>query len=107
MGGIAIALLISSSKIFKKFRRQYLLLLNDLVMKKNDEKNSATGNKQSDFAGTQPDKYGPPKTKNEDDNPIDSDEAQNVTDDTERLSGKDAEHARNKATEGIKQRKEG
>ena len=34
------------------------------------------------------------------DNPVDQQEAQNVVDGAERLSGKDAEEARNKATEG-------
>jgi hypothetical protein len=65
--------------------------------------NSATGNKQSDFAGTNPDKYGPPKPENQQDNPINSGEAQNITDGSERISGKEADKARNKATEGIRQ----
>lgn len=38
----------------------------------------------------------------EHDNPIQDEEAQNVKDSDERISGKEAEHARNKAKEGIK-----
>jgi hypothetical protein len=69
-------------------------------METDNEKNSATGNKQSDYAGTNPNKYGTPKPENEQDNPIDAGEAQNVTDGAERLSGKEAEEARNKAMSG-------
>ena len=75
-------------------------------MQQDNDKNSASGNKQSDFAGTNPDRYGPPKAENEQDNPVDAGEAQNVTDGAERLSGDEAERARNKATEGMKQRRE-
>jgi hypothetical protein len=63
------------------------------------DKSSATGNKQSEYAGTNPDRYGPPKPDNEQENPVNPGEAQNVTKGQEQLSGKDAEHARNKANE--------
>lgn len=66
-------------------------------MEKNNEKNSATGNRQSELAGTNPDRYGTPKSEEQQDNPVDAGEAQNVTDGTERLSGKEAEEARRKA----------
>ena len=62
-----------------------------------DNDKSATGNKQSDFAGTNPDRYGQPA--DDQDNP----EAQNVTDGTERMSGDEATDARNKANEGSRQ----
>lgn len=68
-----------------------------------DEKNSVSGNKQSDFAGTNPDRYGDPKPEYMQDNPIADEEAQNVTEGERPLSGKDAEHERNKATEGNRQ----
>ena len=67
------------------------------VMENDKEKNSASGNKQSDFAGTNPNRYDAPKPEDEQDNPIDPGEAQNVTDGPERLSGKEAEEARRKA----------
>ena len=70
-------------------------------MEQQNEKNSATGNKQSDFAGTNPDRYGPPEQ--EQDNPVNAQEAQNVTDGSERMSGDEANKSRNKATEGIRQ----
>jgi hypothetical protein len=66
-------------------------------METRKEKNSATGNKQSDYAGTNPDRYGDPKPENEQDNPVNDNEAQNVTDSPERLSGEEAEKARRKA----------
>jgi len=66
-------------------------------MTNDKEKNSASGNKQSDFAGTNPGRYGDPKPENEQDNPITDEEAQNVTDGTERLSGEEAEKATRKA----------
>jgi hypothetical protein len=69
---------------------------NDTNMSKDKEKNSATGNKQSDFAGTNPDRYGAAKNEEEQNNPIDAREAQNVTE-GERISGKEAEDARRKA----------
>jgi len=40
------------------------------------------------------------------DNPINPQEAQNVSDSGERLSGKDAKQARNKADEGLRQQRE-
>jgi hypothetical protein len=66
-------------------------------MQTDKDKNSATGNDQSSFAGTNPDRYGAPKPEEEQDNPIDAGEAQNVTEGEERLSGKEAEDARRKA----------
>ena len=45
------------------------------------------------------------KKENNLDNPINPQEAQNVMDSNERLSGKDAEHARNKTDEGLKQQR--
>ena len=65
-----------------------------------DEKNSATGHNQSDFAGTDTDRYSAPKPADEQDNPIQDQEAQNVTDGTERMSGDEADEARNKANQG-------
>ena len=64
-----------------------------------NEENSASGNRQSDFAGTNPDKYGQPKAADEQDNPIQDEEAQNVTDGAGRLSGEEAEKAANKANQ--------
>lgn len=72
-------------------------------METDREKNSATDNNQSSFAGTNPDKYGAPKPADEQDNPINPQEAQNVTDGAERMSSEEAEKARNKATDGIRQ----
>jgi hypothetical protein len=69
-------------------------------MEQDNEKNSASGNKQSDFAGTNPDRYGAPKPLEEQDNPINAGEAQNVTDGSERLSGEEAAHETRKATQG-------
>lgn len=46
------------------------------------------------------------KKENNLDNPINPQESQNVTDNSERLPGKEAEHARNKANEGLKQQRE-
>lgn len=40
------------------------------------------------------------------DNPINPHEAQNVSDSSERLSGKDARQARNKADEGLRRERE-
>jgi hypothetical protein len=54
--------------------------------------------KQPDYDKQNLDKY---------DNPIQNDEAQNVTESDERLSGKEAEKARNKADENMKQEKNG
>jgi hypothetical protein len=60
------------------------------------------GHKQSDYAGTNTEKYGDPKPASEQDNPIQEQEAQNVRE-GKRITGKEAEHARNKAREGIRQ----
>lgn len=68
------------------------------------ETNPASGNKQSDFAGTNTERYGDAKPVNDQDNPVNSQESQNVTDGTERISGKEAEHARNKANQGKRKR---
>jgi hypothetical protein len=75
----------------------FALLFKTSIMDTDKEKNSASGNKQSDFAGTNPDRYGDPKPENEQDNPIDAGEAQNVTDGAERISGEEAEKATRKA----------
>ena len=69
-------------------------------MSTNNDKNETTGHQQSNFAGTNTDRYGAPKPLDEQDNPVNSQEAQNVTDGGERLSGEEAEHARRKANEG-------
>ena len=68
-----------------------------------EETKNAAGHKQSDFAGTNPDNYGQPKPENEQDNPINDAEAQNVTDGERGLTEEETEHAKNKATEGIRQ----
>lgn len=60
------------------------------------------GHKQSSFAGTNTDKYGDPKPASKQDNPIQEQEAQNVRE-GKRIAGKVAKHAKNKATEGIRQ----
>lgn len=75
--------------------------------KKKIDKNAKNimGDKQADYAGTNPDKYGDPKPAEEQDNPIQDQEAQNVRD-GERISGKEAEHAKNKAKEGIRQNRD-
>jgi len=72
-------------------------------MDTNNDKNEVTGHNQSDFAGTNTDRYGAPKPANEQDNPVNAQEAQNVTDGGERLSGEEAEKARRKANEGSDQ----
>jgi hypothetical protein len=64
-----------------------------------------TGDEQSSFAGTNPDKYGDPKPAEEQDNPIQNDEAQNIKE-GDRITGKEAEHAKNKATEGLRQKRD-
>jgi len=67
---------------------------------KNDK--NIAGNKQSDYAGTNTDKYGHPESAEEQDNPIQNDEAQNIKE-GDRIKGKEAENAKNKASEGIRQ----
>lgn len=76
--------------------------MNTKNKKEDQSKKNITGDKQSDFAGTNPDKYGDPKPAEEQDNPIQDQEAQNVKD-GDRITGKEAEHAKNKAQEGIRQ----
>jgi hypothetical protein len=66
-----------------------------------DKDENALGDKQSDFAGTNPDRYGQPDGNQQDPNTVA--EAQNVSDDDERLSGEEAERATRKATEGERQ----
>ena len=72
-------------------------------METGNEKNSASANNQSSFAGTNPNRYGAPAPADDQDNPIDAGEAQNVTDGVERLSGEEADDATRKANEGIRQ----
>lgn len=60
------------------------------------EAESSTGS----FAGSNSDKQADGDQQNNPDNPIDAGEAQNVTDGAERMSGEDAENARNKARQG-------
>lgn len=67
--------------------------------KNNKKEKDILGNKQSDYAGTNTDKYGDPKPAEEQDNPIQNDEAQNIKE-GDRIKGKEAEHAKNKANEG-------
>ena len=69
-------------------------------MSTENDKNETTGHQQSDFAGTNTDRYGAPKPLDEQDNPVNPQEAQNVTDGGDRLSGEEAEQARRKANEG-------
>lgn len=77
----------------------YPTLIKILPMDTNNDKNETTGHNQSDFAGTNTDRYGAPKPADEQDNPVNPQEAQNVVD-GERLSGEEAEQARRKANEG-------
>jgi hypothetical protein len=84
-----------------------MLHLNLNIMDKNKEKDqNSLGHKQSDYAGTNPDRYGQPASESEQDNPVSNNEAQNVNDDGSRLSGEEAEKARTKAEEGIHQRRD-
>jgi hypothetical protein len=69
-----------------------------LIMDKEKEKN-ITGDQQAAFAGTNTNRYRQPNPAEKQDNPIQDEEAQNVTDSPSRLSGEDAEHARRKANE--------
>ena len=69
-------------------------------MDKNERDQNSLGHKQSDFAGTNPDKYGQPEPGND---PANADEAQNLKDGVDTLSPEEAEKARNKAQEGIRQ----
>ena len=65
-----------------------------------ENKKNVTGDDQAAFAGTNPDMYRDPKPAEKQDNPIQDQEAQNVTDGSTRLEGNEAEQARNKANEG-------
>jgi hypothetical protein len=60
------------------------------------------GHNQSDYAGTNTDRYGDPRSADQQDNPIQDQEAQNVRE-GKRITGKEAEHAKNKAKEGMRQ----
>jgi hypothetical protein len=72
---------------------------------KNKKEKNILGHKQSDYAGTNTDKYGDPKPAKYQNNPIQNDEAQNIKE-GDRMTGKEAEHAKNKAKEGIKQNRD-
>lgn len=72
--------------------------------KKNEKDLNALGHKQSDYAGTNTERYGPPAPESEQDNPITTgNEAQNIKDDTDRLTEEEAKKAVNKANEGARQ----
>ena len=72
---------------------------------KNKKEKNILGHKQSDYAGTNTDKYGDPKPASQQNNPIQNDEAQNIKE-GDRMTGKEAEHAKNKAKQGIKQNRD-
>ena len=72
---------------------------------KNKKQENILGHKQSDYAGTNTEKYGDPKPAEQQNNPIQNDEAQNIKEGN-RMTGKEAEHARNKAKEGIRQKRD-
>jgi hypothetical protein len=67
-------------------------------MDKNKEKN-ITGDEQAAYAGTNTNKYRQPAEADRQDNPMQDEEAQNVTDASKTMSREDAERARNKASE--------
>lgn len=67
-------------------------------MDKEKEKN-ITGDDQAAFAGTNTNKYRQPNPPEKQDNPIQDEEAQNVSDSRTRMSDEDAERARRKANE--------
>ena len=69
---------------------------------KNKKAKNILGHRQSDFAGTNTNKYGDPKPAEQQNNPIQNDEAQNIKE-GDRMTGKEAEHARNKANVGERQ----
>jgi len=73
--------------------------------KDNRKQKNILGHRQSDYAGTNTEKYGDPRPEEEQDNPIQDQEAQNVRE-GKRITGKEAEHAKNKATEGMRQRRD-
>jgi hypothetical protein len=72
---------------------------------KNKKQENILGHKQSDYAGTNTDKYGDPKPAEQQNNPIQNDDAQNIKEGN-RMTGKEAEHAKNKAKEGIRQNRD-
>lgn len=72
---------------------------------KNKKQENVLGHKQSDYAGTNTDKYGDPKPAAQQNNPIQNDEAQNIKE-GDRMAGKEAQHAKNKAKEGIRQNRD-
>jgi hypothetical protein len=72
---------------------------------KNKKEKNILGHKQSDYAGTNTDKYGDPKPAAQQNNPIQNDEAQNIKE-GDRMKGKEAQHAKNKAKEGIRQNRD-
>jgi hypothetical protein len=72
-------------------------------MASNNKKN-AVGNRQTDYAGTNPDRYNDPVPADKQENKIEDQEAQNVSDSDGRIEGADAERDRNKAKEGKNQR---
>lgn len=67
-----------------------------------DPQKDALGNRQSDYAGTNPDKYGDPKRANDQDHPVQDEEAQNVTEGAERMTHDEAAHDRNKNSQGAR-----
>jgi hypothetical protein len=75
----------------------------NLMDKNNQRDQNSLGHQQSDFAGTNPDRYGQPTSENEQDNPVANNEAQNVNHNGDRLTGEEAEKARDKADEGLRQ----
>jgi hypothetical protein len=72
-------------------------------MASKNEKDAA-GNRQSDYAGTNPDRYNDPVPADKQENKIEDQEAQNVSDSKGRIEGADAEKDRNKANEGKNER---
>ena len=65
-------------------------------MANDNEKENVVGDNQNSFAGTNPARNVEPK-QIDPENPVGAEEAQNVAYDGERLSGEEAEKARNKA----------
>ena len=76
------------------------ILLSEVKFLKNKMYNMLSENDNQHEAG---DRAEVNRLKNIPDNDTDPGEAQNVTDGAERISGEDAEKARNKAMEGINQ----
>ena len=65
-----------------------------------DPRKNITGDRQAEFAGTNTDRYKEPANADQQNNPIQDEEAQNVTDGQERMSHEVASKDRNKANEG-------